>query len=117
MAEGNGELSPEEMNDLVRAQIARDDRYAAIDIAIKVNDALQNNAAWEYILKRAQLERDEALAKLAEVPPHDQNAIRSLQHRARFVTAMQQWLKEIDDAAKTADEDIKRQDGLLQSDA
>lgn len=109
-------VSREEMEDIVQQRIARDDNYATIDLAIGINDSIQNTPAWQYILKRAQFERDDALARLAEVPPHDQNAIRTLQHRARFITALQEWLKEVDEAAKTAHENIKYQDGLLQGD-
>lgn len=109
-------LSPEEMEDIAQARIARDENYAAIDLAIGINNSIEQTAAWRYILERAQIERDDALARLAEVPPHDQNAIRTLQHRARFITALQMWLKEVDEAAKTAHENILHQDGLLPSD-
>jgi hypothetical protein len=108
--------SPEEMDDIVKARVARDDNYAAIDLAIGINDSIEATPAWKYILARAQIERDDALSKLAEVPPHDQNAIRTLQQRARFITALQLWLKEVDERAKTAHEIIKYEDGLLPSD-
>jgi hypothetical protein len=108
--------TPEEMEEITQQRIARDDDYAAIDLAIGINRSIEDTPAWRYILARAQFERDEALAKLAEIPPHDQNAIRSLQHRARFITVLQLWLQEVDERAKTAHEKIKREDGLLPSD-
>jgi hypothetical protein len=108
--------TPEEMADIVQARIARDENYAAIDLAIGINNSIEQTPAWKYILERAQFERDEALAQLAEVAPHDQNMIRRLQQRARFVSALQSWLKEVDEAAKTAHENIQYQDGLIPSD-
>ena len=116
MADDEYQPTPEEMEDIVKQRIARDDNYAAIDLAIKISDSIEKTPAWQYILQRAQFEHDEALAKLAEIPAHDQNGIRTLQHRARFLTAIQQWLREVDEHAKTAHEIIQREDGHYPSD-
>jgi geranylgeranyl pyrophosphate synthase len=111
------EFPEAEMAEIARQRIARDDDYATIDLAIKINDSIERTAAWQYVMQRAQIDRDEALAKLAEIPAQDQNAIRALQQRARFAVAIKQWLMEIDERAKEAHERILHTDGLLPDDS
>ena len=45
--------TPEEMADIAQQRIARDENYAAIDLAIGISDSIERTSVWKYILERA----------------------------------------------------------------
>ncbi len=77
------------------------DLHRAVDFGVQVGRFL-NGEVGQYLIQRAQDEREAALEALAAVDPEDAKMIRTLQARIGVVDRIQQWLEEAISAAQSA---------------
>lgn len=85
--------APESQDNLITPEVierlkSRDDRIAAIDLMLQLQNELDNSVALKLVLDKAAEEAANALEELADADPTDYLIIRRLQakvYRARFI--------------------------------
>lgn len=109
-----GDLSPEEQQELFDNAKSRDQRLGLIEQSLDIEAELRDSPTWRYIRHRIDLEKAEISAALAAMG--DRGELNRLQARALAAELIPLWIGELIGAARAAEHQIAAEDGRLPPD-
>src|SRR5262245_14025098 len=105
-----------DLNDEIRARMARDDNLRLIDKHLEIQAELQNSAAVRYFMFCIEERQRTLVDAFAQTSPTDTNRISFLQAQAQALKMIPQWIEQLGNEAKSAEEDMLISDGRVTQD-
>jgi hypothetical protein len=107
----SAEIAALENSDLVRQQIARDERLQLVRQWLDVEAELRDSPTWAFIMDQAQKLRAQALEGLAGTDPENVAEIRRLQNEAALPVYIQTWVQRLFSGGENAERSIRDEEG------